>query len=656
MLPSHPRVRSDAASSLNVRISLTCSSLEPLEERRLMAAEFRSFDGSGNNLLHPDWGSAGIQLIRRAAAEYADGVSAPAGEDRPSPRAISNAINAVPEPPPGADEDDFGDDNERDLSPFVYVWGQFIDHDLDLTPAAGGADAEAFDVPVPRGDRFFDPTGSGDAVIRLNRSQSDPDTGTSAGNPRQQINTLTAWLDGSVIYGTSADRAAALRTFFGGRMKTSDRGLLPFNTKGLPNANDAHLFDDEQLFLGGDVRANENVELTAMHSLFVREHNRVAREIAADDPSLNDEAIFQQARAVVSAELQAITFNEFLPALLGDGAIAPYDGYDPAVNPAVATEFSTAAYRLGHSMLNNEVEFISDDGEETRDPLPLAQAFFNPTVLPITGLAPIMKYLASDRAQEIDVHVVDGVRNFLFGPPGAGGFDLASLNIQRGRDHGLADYNDTRAAYGLPRVTSFDQITSDDEIADALREVYGSVDDIDLWVGCLAEDHADGSSVGPLVSAIVSDQFERVRDGDRFWYENQFTGEQLDDLRALRLCDVIQRNTQIDNIQSDVFRFDVSIRGRAYSDHDADGRRDGDDRGLSGWRVQLLDGEGDVVAVETTSSSGRYQFDGLELGTYEVRVVKKSGWTITTDDNGEIEITRGGAVSGVDIGYAEPAD
>jgi hypothetical protein len=111
------------------------------------------------------------------------------------------------------------------------------------------------------------------------------------------------------------------------------------------------------------------------------------------------------------------------------------------VNPGIRHRVLDGRFRLGHSMLNNEIEFISNDGEETRDPLPLANAFFNPTVLPVTGLAPVLKYLASDRAQEIDVHVVDGVRNFLFGPPGAGGFDLPSLNIQRGRDHGLADYN-----------------------------------------------------------------------------------------------------------------------------------------------------------------------------------------------------------------------
>ena len=252
--------------------------------------------------------------------------------------------------------------------------------------------------------------------------------------------------------------------------------------------------------------------------------------------------------------------------------------------------------------------------------------------------------------------IVDGVRNFLFGPPGAGGFDLASLNIQRGRDHGLADYNATRAAYGLPRATSFDQITSDDEIADALEALYGSVDNVDLWVGALAENHLEGSSVGPLVSAIVSDQFQRIRDGDRFWYQNQFTGEQLEDLNELHLSDVIKRNTQITNLQSDVFRFNVSIRGSVYSDHNGDGDRDDADRGLKGWRVQLLNQEGEVIAVETTSASGRYTFDKLSLGTYEIQVVGKSGWTITTDERGEIVVTRGTNVSGVDVGYLEPQD
>ena len=153
------------------------------------------------------------------------------------------------------------------------------------------------------------------------------------------------------------------------------------------------------------------------------------------------------------------------------------------MNPGIANEFSTAAFRFGHSMLGDDVEFLDNNGQPVADEVELSQAFFNPPLVTQNGIDPILKYLASDPASEIDTKVVDSVRNFLFGPPGSGGLDLASLNIQRGRDHGLADYNTVRAAYGLPKVTSFAQITSDPQLQAQLKQLYGSVNNIDLWVG-----------------------------------------------------------------------------------------------------------------------------------------------------------------------------
>src|SRR5262249_50040119 len=154
----------------------------------------------------------------------------------------------------------------------------------------------------------------------------------------------------------------------------------------------------------------------------------------------------------VIAELQIITYNEWLPALLGPGALPAYRGYKSNVNPGIANEFSTAAFRLGHSLLGDDVEFLGNNGLSVAEEVPLSEAFFNPPLLTENGIGSILKYLSSDPSSELDPMVVDSVRNFLFGPPGAGGLDLASLNIQRGRDHGLADYNSIRAAYGLPRV------------------------------------------------------------------------------------------------------------------------------------------------------------------------------------------------------------
>ena len=322
------------------------------------------------------------------------------------------------------------------------------------------------------------------------------------------------------------------------------------------------------------------------------------------------------------------------------------------MNPGITNEFSTAGFRVGHTLLGDDIEFLDNNGADVRDELPLAQAFFNPTVVSATGIDPILKYLASDRAQEVDPRIVDGVRNFLFGPPGAGGFDLASLNIQRGRDHGLADYNTTRAAYGLSRVDSFDDITSDPQLQATLQDLYGSVDNIDLWVGGLAEDHVSGGSVGPLFRNILADQFERLRDGDRFWYQADLSGSDLQMVQQTQLSDVIRRNTTTTNLQDNVFVFNVTVQGTLYNDQNRDGSQDRGERGLAGWTVELLDADGNVLENVSTTASGRYTFTGLDLGGYQVRVVAKSGWSQTTREPGQIAVTRGMSVSGLDYGYA----
>jgi hypothetical protein len=611
------------------------------------ASAVRSIDGTGNNLAHPDWGSTGEQLLRVAPAQYAAGVSAPAGATRPSARAVSNAVAAHV----AADTTD-----DHDLSAYVYVWGQFLDHDLDLTGAANPA--QPFNIAVPAGDRSFDPAGTGTQAIPLNRSAFDPTTGTSTANPRQQINQITAWIDGSMIYGSDATRAAALRTFSGGKLKvqsTAVGDLPPLNTAGLPNANDAHRAPDNQLFLAGDIRANENVELTAMQTLFVREHNRLTDQLAKANPGLSDEEIYQRARALVIAEIQSITYNEWLPALLGPGALPPYRGYNPNVNPDIANEFSTAAFRL-HTQVNDDVEFFDNNGRPITfsyvddqghtiavdGEVSLADAFFNPTQFKQTGVNGMLKYAASTLAETMDNQLVDSLRNFLFGPPGAGGLDLAALNVQRGRDHGLADYNTTRAAYGLPRVTSFAQITSDPVLQQKLNDLYGNVNNIDLWVGAMAEDHVRGSSVGPLVRRIIADQFERLRDGDRFWFERTFSGAQLAQLEHTTLADVIERNTGVRGLQDDVFIFKARVEGQVFADASGNGRRDRGEAGVAGVTVELLNPDGEVVATTRTGRDGRYFFDQFrETGDYQVRITPPAGSVLTTTNPRSVLIPTG---------------
>jgi hypothetical protein len=343
-------------------------------------------------------------------------------------------------------------------------------------------------------------------------------------------------------------------------MKTSTGNLLPFNTLLLENKNDAHQVADDKLVLAGDVRANENPGLISLQTLFVREHNRIATALATKNPRLSDEALYQKARTTVIAELQWIVYKEYLPALLGTNALRAYTGYKPTVNPSISNEFATAAYRFGHSMLDGEVGRLNNDGTEiAAGPLDLATSFFNPTVFDPTipnhagDIDAFLKSEITGTAQEVDVLLDDSVRNFLFGPPGAGGLDLAALNIQRGRDHGLADYNTMRASFGLPRVTSFGQITSDAALAERLRDAYGSVNDIDAWVGGLAEDHVSGGSLGPLFTTIIVDQFTRLRSGDRLYFEAWMSPAEKAAIKSTSLASIIKANTALTTVQRNVF-------------------------------------------------------------------------------------------------------
>ena len=499
----------------------------------------RSIDGSGNNIQNPQIGSPGTMLLRLATPDYGDDVSQMAGVNRPNPRAISNIVAQHPALPIP---------NKIGASDFVWQWGQFLDHDIDFTDVADPV--ESASIPVPVGDAHFDPSGTGQMVMEFNRSAYDPATGTGADNPRQQINQITTWIDASNVYGSDEVRAAALRTNDGtGKLKTSAGDLLPFNVEGLQNAGST----GAELFLAGDVRANEQVALTAMHTLFVREHNRLADMIRQRQPDYSGEQVYQNARRIVAAQMQAITFNEFLPVILGPGAIAPYTGYDPSVDATICNVFSASLYRFGHSALSSRLLRLDESHDEIEQGhLALRDAFFSPTrILDEGGIEPLLRGLSQQTHEEIDVFVVDDVRNMLFGAPGSGGLDLAALNIQRGRDHGLPNYNAVRAAYGLGPAASWADISSDPEIQARLSNAYESIDDLDVWVGALAEDHVSGM-VGELVLWALTAQFEALRDGDRFWYERTLASWERQEVTTL--ANIIRRNTSIGSeIQDNVF-------------------------------------------------------------------------------------------------------
>ncbi|MDY7095262.1 MAG: peroxidase family protein [Acidobacteriota bacterium] len=533
------RISTAAPSVLSPRVRQ--GRLEIDRQRLAEAAPYRSLDGTGNNLLDSETGATYTTLLRLLPSDYGDGISSLAGPDRPSARAISNLVTAQPS----------SFTNDGGITDYLWQWGQFLDHDMDLTE--GNDPPEAANIVIPMGDPFFDPEFTGTATMSLNRSVYDLTTGTGVDNPRQQLNEITAWIDASNVYGSDEFRAAALRTLDGtGRLLTSSGNLLPFNTLGMPNAGG----DGPELFLAGDVRANEQAGLTAMHTLFVREHNRLAQEIALAEPSLDGEEIYQRARRMVGALMQAVTYNEFLPLLLGPDALPPYSGYRPDLDARISNLFATAAYRFGHSALSPVIRRLDAQGEEIQEGhLPLRDAFFAPhRIADEGGIEPILRGLASQACQVPDPMVVDDLRNFLFGAPGSGGFDLTALNIQRGRDHGLPSYNDTRRGLGLPPAAGFSDITSDPMMSQRILQAYGDVEQVDLWVGGLAEDAVPGSMLGEVFTLVLVDQFTALRDADRFWYQRILSPQELAEVESTRLSDIIRRNTPIgDEIQDDIF-------------------------------------------------------------------------------------------------------
>lgn len=485
-----------------------------------------------------------FQLLRLVPPEYEDGISQLATRGRRSPREISNIVHS---------QSSLIDSGKR-ASDLVWQWGQFLDHDVDLTEP-DEVNPEHEDIPVPLGDPFFDPLGQGGQVIPFTRSVFDPATGTSLANPRQQINTITDFIDASNVYGSDAARLQALRTNDGtGRLKVSAGDLLPFNTFGLPNAGGANRTD---LFIAGDIRANEQMGLAAMHTLWVREHNVWADHLRRKRPHFTGDQVFEAAREIVRFEIQIITYNEFLPVLLGSGALPAYTGHDPNVDPRIANVFSTAFYRLGHTMLSPMILRLDASGQVIPEGnLALRDAFFQPQRLIEAGVTPFMKGMASQVMQRIDNLIVDDVRNFLFGPPGAGGLDLPSLNIQRGRDHGLTDYNTFRIALGLTPAASFADVSSDATVQARLASAYLDVNEIDPWVGALSEDHVSSSAlVGELLFAGLVEQFTRLRDGDPDWYRNRLSFAAANVLEKQTLSKVIVRNTTLKNsdLQPDAF-------------------------------------------------------------------------------------------------------
>ncbi|XP_043942539.1 eosinophil peroxidase-like [Protopterus annectens] len=586
---------------------------------------YRSITGECNNLKNPRLGAVNTPFVRWLPPQYEDGFFLPrgwtpgklySGFPLPSVREVSNTfLHSVDQnfPP------------DEDVNAMFVQWGQWIDHDLDLTPQSSslqtfneGIDCEVtciqkspcFPIQLPPDDPRITADRSCLPFFRSSPVCGSGELGYIFGDVaiREQLNALTSFIDASMVYGSTETVAKRLR------VPDSLLGLMDTNTEfrddGLPylpidnNQNSPckivhkNEMPDEtnpvSCFIAGDGRVTEQISLASVHTVFLREHNRLAFKLHNLNPHWSGEIIYQECRKIVGAMQQIITYRDFLPRLIGTRAmenfLPKYEGYDESVIPSVANVFSTAAFRFGHTMVQPMVPRMNETFQEHPqfNNIPLTKAFFASwRVINEGGIDPLVRGLFGTPAKQLRQNQVmnEMLRDHLFEITKQVALDLGSLNMQRGRDHGLPGYNDWRKFCDLSQPQNISELTevfNNAELAAKLLEVYGSPNNIDVWLGGVLEPQVENGKVGPLLSCLTGTQFRHLRDGDRFWWENDdvFTTAQRESLSQITLSRIVCDNTHINEVPVDAFSFNSYPLG--YSSCNAIAEFD-----LSTWKEDI---------------------------------------------------------------------
>uniref|UniRef100_A0A4W3IEX4 NAD(P)H oxidase (H2O2-forming) n=1 Tax=Callorhinchus milii TaxID=7868 RepID=A0A4W3IEX4_CALMI len=526
--------------------------------------EIQRYDGWYNNLAHHRRGSVGSSFVRLLPANYADGVLQAVQEPQlPNPRRVSNTLmNGTS-----------GSPSTMNRTALCVFFGYHVIDEITETTGSG-CPPEFLSIQVPAGDVVFDPGNTGNVQLPFQRSKWIKTSGQSPNNPRVQVNHVTAWIDGSSIYGSSHSWSDALRSFSGGRLASGSDRLLPKQSEGLvrlwkfadPSTGQHGLQGLDDF---GNARANESPFLRAESTIWFRYHNYLADQFQTRNPSWSDEDVFQNARKWVIGTFQHILFDEWLPAFIGQ-SVPEYTGYKKHVDPGISPEFQSAAMRFISSMVppgvymrNKNCQFrnVTNVYGSSSPALRVCNNFWsraNPNLKLPQDVDDLMLGMASQIAEREDNIVVEDLRDYMYGSLKFSRTDLMALDIQQGRDSGLSSYNQARQVFDLePRQNWMSINPNLTEDNPQLAELYDNdISKLEILVGGLLESFGNP---GELFTAIIKDQFERLRDGDRFWFENHknglFTASDLQTIRNTSYYDVLLATTSAEtgDIQRNVF-------------------------------------------------------------------------------------------------------
>uniref|UniRef100_A0A3B4BEI6 Thyroid peroxidase n=1 Tax=Periophthalmus magnuspinnatus TaxID=409849 RepID=A0A3B4BEI6_9GOBI len=522
---------------------------------------------------NPLWGAANSALVRWLPAEYEDGEREPKGWNSlrlhngfplPSVWEVSKTILRSTIKP-----------REDEYSQLLVDWGQYIDHDITFTPQTTSMTC----LNTCQNVHPCFPIKTGDGCMPFHRSSpaccSGPDLSQTL--QRQQLNSITSFIDASVVYGHNTELQASLRGPDGKlsvHQEFSDSRGRPYLPP-VPSSPSGCLQDVRQrggfrveCFHAGDSRVNEGLPLTALHTLWLREHNRVAQELRVLNAHWSSETVYQETRKIIGAMHQIITMRSYIPKIIGPVAyeyhIGQYKGYDPMVNPSASNVFATAAFRFGHATISPILPRLNQSFQEHEHfpNLRLHQTFFSPwRIVKEGGIEPVLRGLIGTAAPaaHADMLLTEELTDRLIVLNIPQQMDLAALNLQRGRDHALPGYNKWRGLCGLEPVRTlkdFSEVVGDETVAKKILGLYKHPDNIDVWLGGLVEKFLPGSRTGPLFSCLVAKQMRLLRDGDRFWWEaaGQFVQQQKTELLKTSLSRLICDNSDITQVCPDSFR------------------------------------------------------------------------------------------------------